>query len=71
MDKGKTYRLHTIKELFENIPRERIDTCAKELGQALHILHEIKQLTGAEWCGEFVWIDDDEKNVDLVFKVKE
>ncbi len=76
---SKTYQLSTIKDIFDNVPTDKVDTCLAELGagikQAQDLRDSFKDLTGlltsdhdnfqAFWRDSCTWIDDDKGNTTI------
>lgn len=75
------YELTTIKDIFDNVPASKIETCLKEMAagmvQAKHMNEILKttaeELTGheiekaIEWPEICTWIDDDKGEIHLTF----
>lgn len=76
------YQITTIKDIFDNIPVNKIEQCVKEIGfamvQAKHmesILCKIatddlgKEVKSTiDWPAFFQWVDDDNGDVELNFE---
>lgn len=62
------YRIETLQDVFENVPRDRIDLCMQELAIALKMARDVKEvhdMLGGDpdhsvFPGYVDWVDDDE-----------
>ena len=75
------YQLTTIKDIFDNVPADKIELCMKELAvgiiQAKSMNNLFCKVAGAlqgeqpdravEWPETCTWIDDDKGEIDLSF----
>jgi hypothetical protein len=54
------YHLTTLKDVFDQVPPDKIELCMAELGRAMLYLHELGALAGEplSWNGPCDWIDD-------------
>lgn len=66
------YRIETLMDVFENVPKDRIKLCMQELADGLIYAREFQELHEAvgqgSHCvfpGHITWVDDDEGNYDL------
>ncbi len=71
------YELSTIKDIFDNVPTDRVDTCLSEIGAAIKQAQSIREtlkdaagfMTGnrdnsqAFWPEPCTWIDDNKGDV--------
>lgn len=59
-----TYRLSTLRDVFDKVPADRISLCLQEIGAGMVQTKELAAIAeghGAvvEWPDECEWIDDD------------
>lgn len=75
------YEFTTIKDIFENVPTDKVEQCLKELGIAMTqaktmndmLCETVGALVGekpdgaVEWPDTCTWVDDDKGEIDLNF----
>lgn len=74
---SESYELHTIQDIFDKVPADRIPDCCRELGQALAstaMLRDLAvacgaQVVGIEW--PMVWRDDDKGEITSVLHARD
>ena len=56
----KTYQLTTIKDIFDKVPADRIETCLMEMARNMLYAKNLGDLIGApiELREPFEWVDD-------------
>jgi hypothetical protein len=65
---SETYRIHTIKDIFDQVPVDRVGVLISELGVALsnsmHVRHMVScEGVKVEWPDYIDWVDDGAGNV--------
>ena len=79
------YQLTTIKDIFDNVPSDKVELCLKELAvgivqaqqmnelicETAGILHGEKPENAVEWPETCTWTDDDKGEIDLSFVSEE
>ena len=65
----KTYKLTTLQDVFEMVPKDRIKACLDEIAQSMLYAHEVGAMAGEplQWVAPCEWIDDGqlEKTIEL------
>ncbi len=75
------YQFTTIKDIFDNVPSEKIEQCLEELGVAMvqaksmndllcetvDVMANVKPDGAVEWPETCTWIDDGNGEIDLNF----
>lgn len=65
---SNTYQLITIKDIFDKVPPDRIETCMREIATAMLYTKEIGEFMGASlgWKEPCEWIDDGKEDQTIV-----
>lgn len=58
---ANTYRLTTLKDVFEQVPKDKLETCLSEIARGMLYAHELSEIAGQrlQWQEPCEWIDDD------------
>lgn len=62
-----TYRLTTLKDVFDQVPADRIEACMAELARGFVYAKECQQFVGDgfDLCAPFEWTDDVQQSLTI------
>ena len=78
---SKTYELRTLKDVYEQVPPEKIELCMREIAEGMVLARELAELMNATakvidkdaapqgiWPEACTWIDDgkEEKTINVI-----
>ncbi len=55
-----TYKLKTLRDVYEQVPKDKLQACLAEIAQGMLYAHELGELAGGplQWQEPCEWIDD-------------
>ena len=61
---ANTYQLTTLKDVFEKVPKDKLEACLAEIARGMLYAHELGVLAGEpmQWQEPCEWIDDGKKD---------
>ena len=67
----KTYKLTTLRDVFEQVPIDKIEACLAEVAHGMMMTRMASDLLDCdarlEWPEVCEWTDDDDKTMELKF----
>lgn len=67
---SKTYTLATLADIYDQVPKDRIEACMAELARGMVYAKEFGELGGGplEWKAPCEWVDDGLKNMTITLQ---